>query len=407
MEDERNRTIKSMYWNQILGSFSSGLASPFIPYFAASIKFNSEEMGALQASQNFFPNVMQYPWGKLSDRLNNRTFFIIFGGVISSLMFIAFMYARSPLIFITIVIIQSIFGAMVAPAWNSLIGDISIPNRRASFIGKLSFYSNLAMLIAGVAFLIYTYFYRTTSVSIYYIPFSIAGILGVIAALLMLYARENKKFRGKSNSGLFRIIKKDRDFSYFLGVQMFYNFFMSLSWPLLFITTVDVLRASFFQVAMLNLFGLLTTVPFITLFGKVIDRTGTKWPMIISRFIFVPVPLIYAFANSVLDLYILNIFVGVGQAITNVAFISYILDASPKEDRGKYVGLYNMLIGVITFFGSMIGGILGLYIGLFNTYMISFAGRLSGSILFFRIKEKRIYPQSLKIGAFGSFMRKR
>ncbi|MGC8565532.1 MAG: MFS transporter [Thermoplasmata archaeon] len=216
MDDEKTRTIKSMYWNQILGSFSSGLASPFVPYFAASIKFNSEEMGALQASQNLFPNVMHYPWGKLSDRLNNRLFFIIFGGVISSLMFIAFIYAKSPLLFISVVIIQSIFGAMVSPAWNALVGDISLPSKRASFIGKLSFYSNLAMLFAGVIFLIYTIIYITKSVSIYYLPFSVAGILGVVASILMLYAKEEKKFRSREKNGLFRILRKDKDFSYFI-----------------------------------------------------------------------------------------------------------------------------------------------------------------------------------------------
>ncbi|MGC8565420.1 MAG: MFS transporter, partial [Thermoplasmata archaeon] len=107
------------------------------------------------------------------------------------------------------------------------------------------------------------------------------------------------------------------------------------------------------------------------------------------------------------DLYFLNIFSGISQAITNVAFIAYILDASPKEDRGKYVGIYNMLIGIVTFLGSMLGGILGLYIGLFNIYMISFAGRLSGSFLFFKIKEKRVYPQVFSMGMFGGILRKR
>ncbi|MGC9175651.1 MAG: MFS transporter [Thermoplasmata archaeon] len=407
MNDEKNRTIKSMYWNQILGSFSSGLASPFIPYYAAFLNFNSPEMGFLQASQNLFPNVTQYHWGKLSDKFNNRIFFIIIGGIISSLMFIAFIVAKSPIFFITVVIIQSIFGAMVTPAWNALIGDISLPSKRASFIGKLSFYSNLSMLFAGVAFLFYTLIYSKSSISIYYLPFAIAGILGVLSSLIMLYAKEEKKFRAERKSSLFSILKKDNDFSYFMYSQLFYNFFMSISWPLLFITTVDVLKASYFQVAMLNLLGLISTVPFITIFGKIIDRTGTKWPIIASRFMFVPVPLVYAFANSVIDLYILNIVTGISQAITNVAFIAYILDAAPKEDRGKYVGLYNMLIGIVTFFGSILGGYLGIYLGLFNTYMVSFIGRFSGSFLFFKIREKRVYPQMIRLNPFGGIMRKR
>ncbi len=42
-----SRTLKAMYVNQILGSFSSGLASPFIPYYAAGLNFTPGEMGIL------------------------------------------------------------------------------------------------------------------------------------------------------------------------------------------------------------------------------------------------------------------------------------------------------------------------------------------------------------------------
>lgn len=406
MLDDRSirRSRVAMYLNQLIGSFGSGLASPFLPYYAAALKFNSMEMGELQASSNLFPNLMQYIWGIVSDRMGRRLLFIIMGGFISSLMFILYIFSHTPEMLIAVVIIQSIFGAMVVPAWNALIGDLSTLSKRAAFIGNLSFYSNLSMLFAGVFFMVYAYQFGQ-SITVYYIPFYLAGILGVISSLIMLYAVEDrKKFIPVKKVRFLKNLKSDRDFSYFLFSQAFYNFSMAISWPLFYITTVDVLRASFFEVGVINLIGLLFTVLFIPIFSKMIDRYGPRNFMIMTRFLFAPVPLVYGIANSIYWIYILNALTGFTTAITNVAFLAYLLDVAPKEDRAKYIGIYNSILGVVTFFGSMIGGVLAQFLqsyyplvfSLLIVYLISFSGRLTGAVLFLRIKEKRKYPEHMR-----------
>ncbi len=401
---ENKRTLRAMYVNQILGSFSSGLASPFIPYYAADLNFTPGEMGILQASSNLFPNVLQYPFGKLSDIIQKRIIFIIIGGIVSSLVFIFLIGQIDPLFIVLLIIVQAIFSAMVTPAWNALIGDVALTKKRASFIGSLSFYSNFSMLFAGLFFLIYTMVKGTKGVYVYYLPFGIAGVVGVLGTLVMLYAQEPEKKKViKSKRSLMSIIKNDREFSYFLFAQGFYNFFMSISWPLIFITTVKILKASSFQIAVINLIGLSFTVPFLILFGRITDRYGPKIPMLLSRIMFIPVPLVYAFANSIYDIYLLNVLTGISTAFANISFLAYILDSSPTEDRGKYVGLYNTVIGFVTFFGSIFGGFLaqflegfyGLYMALLITYMVSFAGRFTGAVLFIKVKERRKYPQHM------------
>ncbi|MFP3318441.1 MAG: MFS transporter [Thermoplasmata archaeon] len=406
MLDEKSirRSRLAMYLNQLIGSFGSGLASPFLPYYAAALKFNSMEMGELQASSNLFPNIMQYLWGIISDRMGRRLIFIILGGFVSSFMFILYIFSHSPELLIAVVIVQSIFGAMVVPAWNALVGDLTSLSKRASFIGNLSFYSNLSMLFAGVFFIIYAYIYGQ-AISVYYIPFYLAGILGVLSSLIMLYAVEDKpKFVPVRKVNFIKTLRNDRDFSYFLFSQAVYNFSMAISWPLFYITTVDVLKASFFQVGLINLIGILFTVLFIPVFGRMIDRDGPRNFMIITRFLFVPVPLVYGISNSIIWIYLLNALTGFTTAITNVAFLAYLLDVAPREDRGKYIGVYNAILGLVTFFGSLIGGALAqfleiyypLVLSLLIVYMISFTGRLSGAILFLRIKEKRKYPEHMR-----------
>ncbi|MEM0116735.1 MAG: MFS transporter [Thermoplasmata archaeon] len=402
-ESAIKRSRIAMYLNQLVGNFGSGLASPFLPYYAAALKFNSFEMGTLQATSNLFPNLMQYFWGILSDRMGRRLIFIILGGFISSLMFIFYIFSHSPILLISVVIVQSIFGAMVVPAWNAFLGELTSLSKRAAFIGNLSFYSNLSMLFAGVFFIFYAYIYGN-SISVYYIPFYLAGILGVLSSLIMLYAEEEKKFVPIKKINFFKKIRRDRDFSYFLFSQAVYNFSMSISWPLFYITTVDVLKASFLEVGIINIIGILFTVIFLPIFGKMTDRFGPRNFMIISRFLFVPVPLVYGLSNSLIWIYILNALTGFTTAITNIAFLAYLLDVAPREDRGKYIGIYNAIIGVVTFVGSILGGAIAqflqiyypLVISLLIVYFISFLGRLTGALMFLKIKEKRKYPENMK-----------
>lgn len=401
---EEKRTRRSMYFNQLIGSFGAGLASPFIPYYAAALNFNSSQMGLLQASSNLFPNIFQYIWGKVSDILRMRLLFIIIGGIVSSVMYIAFIFVRSPYIVISIIVVQSIFSAMVIPAWNSMVGKVSRTDGRASFIGNLSFYSNLAMMFAGVFFIGYAFYYKYNSITVYFLPFYIAGIIGVFASLIMLYATEGREEREHSEKlSLYELLTSDRDFRYFLFAQSFYNFFMAISWPLFYITTVDVLKATFLEIGLINLIGLIFTVPFLKIFGKMIDRVGTKNFMTMSRFIFVPVPLAYGFAHSLSIIYIITAITGFSTAISNIAFTAYILDSAPPEKRGMYIGIYNSFLGFITFVGSIIGGfaaqffslIYGLYYGLLSMYLLSFMGRVTGAFLFLRVKERRKYPASI------------
>jgi hypothetical protein len=68
---------------------------------------------------------------------------------------------------------------------------------------------------------------------------------------------------------------------------------------------------------------------------------------------------------------------------------------SPKEFRGSYIAVYNLIVGVVTFFGSLIGGylavfttgIFGLFTGLLVVYMVSMVGRGVGAGLLFTVKE--------------------
>ena len=117
--------------------------------------------------------------------------------------------------------------------------------------------------------------------------------------------------------------------------------------------------------------------------------------MILFRVGFITVPLVYAIAPNIETLIVLGAFWGIVNAFGSASVTSYLLDVSPQELRGSYTAVYNLVIGIVTFVGSLIGGYLsdftigafGLVTGLFTVYMISPVGRTIGAGLHFTLRE--------------------
>lgn len=71
------------------------------------------------------------------------------------------------------------------------------------------------------------------------------------------------------------------------------------------------------------------------------------------------------------------------------------LKVTPKENRGSFAAVYNLIVSFVTFFGSLIGGYLsdymknlfGLITGLQIVYLISTVGRAIGAGLQFTLEE--------------------
>jgi MFS family permease len=114
---------------------------------------------------------------------------------------------------------------------------------------------------------------------------------------------------------------------------------------------------------------------------------------------------VYALATDVWQIYVINAGLGFANAMANVAFFAYILDVAPVEKKAEYFAVYNTIIGIATFFGSIIGGYLAFFfveyfsgnwiLGLGAVYAISAFGRAAGAVWFFKLKDPVKYPETL------------
>lgn len=96
--------------------------------------------------------------------------------------------------------------------------------------------------------------------------------------------------------------------------------------------------------------------------GRLSDKIGRKWIIVIGYLIYGVVYLSYAFAKTTLIIYILFSIYGLYSAFTEGVEKALVADISPDELKGSLIGLHATLVGIGLFPASLIGGLLWQYI---------------------------------------------
>lgn len=413
-KDPQAEIFSHMYSNQVGVNLGKGLADPYVPYLALEIGAGAAELGWLQAFINLFPAVMQVPWGKLSDFLGRRMPFLIIGGVLSFMLYFFMVGAVNAWQLIIMVAIQMFIGSMMIPTWSALVGDVTTIKNRGSVMSRFFVAATIAYVVGtllGGAMIKST----GSAMERFAMPFFIAGIAGILGSILLYEVMEKKRRMYASPKTLFKFglksfifisdLRENKHFRNLVVLNTTFNFLMSIIWPILILTYVDVLHASAWELGIISVTSTGATLFFQTKVGKLLDLTGPMPLILISRFSFIFYPIVLALATAVWHIYLLNLALGFGTAMANVAFFAYILDVAPEEKRGEYFAVYNTLIGLATFVGSIIGGYLAWYfqdyyagdliLALGALYAISAIGRLAGSIWFLKLKDPVKYPTTM------------
>ncbi len=420
--EEREEAISSMYSNQVGVSFGRGLADPFVPALAINIGASAAEIGWLQAVINLFPAVMQVPWGKFSDLFGRRIPFLVVGGVISFVMYFFMIGVIQPWQLIVLVSIQLAVGSMMIPTWSALVGDRTTARDRGSVMSRFFAVSSIAGLLGTlISGLLANTLMPGASVEqknetlvVFALPFFMAGLSGIIGSLMILKVKEQKRQLYASPRRIFTFglksylftheLKENKPFRDLVILNTAFNFIMSIIWPAMYFTYFKVLNATLLEYAIMTVISTGATLLSQIKVGKLLDLIGPMPQILISRFAFISVPIVYALATQVWHIYLINAALGFANAMANVAFFAYILDVAPEEKKAEYFAVYNTLIGVATFIGSIIGGYLvtvfyarysDWVLGLGVVYAISAFGRTAGAMWFFKLKDPVKYPETL------------
>jgi len=377
------------------------MVNPFMGAYAVKLGASSSDMGWFQSSLNISNNIMQLFWGRLSDKLKRRIPFIFLGSLTIAILWLPMIFITNATQLIILLAIQALLGSMATPTWTALIGDLVPSLKLGRTNATINLYASIGSLIATATSGIIMIQIGAKPQEIFFIPLAIATICGITSSTIMLRIKEkknNEKIKENLTSSILDVLKyarKNPDFLKYCYIEGTFEFFMSIAWPLIAITQIKVLNASMLEIASLTVVQSLVTIIFQRWIGNLADRIGRKPLLVFFRFSLITVPIAYAFSPNMNTLITVSAFWGISMALGQASMTAYLLDVAPQEYRGSFAALFNLIMGITTFFGSLFGGylsdytvgIFGLALGLQIVYMISMTGRIIGAALHLTLGE--------------------
>jgi MFS family permease len=343
------KRTKALYANSLASSMAMGSSQPFIAVYAAQLGATPTEIGFLHATMNLTTNAAQLIWGSFSDAVGRRVPFLVIGSLLSAALWPFALMTASPGTFVLLMTVKFAFYSMTLPTFTALIADVTEPDERTRETVRINTWSIVGAalatsLVAAV---------HSMGLNGYLVGFAVAMVAELASALVLLGFREQ------------RVAKR---------------------WPSLSMVNEITANAPYFQFLLLN-----------TLYAVSRAQLGlVKFVELqaLSRVAFTAVPLAYGLVPNVPVLVAINVMTGLINPLVNTARTVYLLAVVPVEGRATYIAVANVLQGLSSFAGSMIGGLLvdalsggseDVASAMIPVYLLSAAGRLAFGLLHFRL----------------------
>ncbi|MCX8162173.1 MAG: MFS transporter [Candidatus Bathyarchaeota archaeon] len=409
VEEDRNythRNLRLLFVKSVLSSLGDGMVAPFISVYPILLGASPSDMGLIRSTTNFTQSILQTFWGRLSDNIGRRVPIIFFGGIIGALTWILIAYTDSVMVYLLLIVIQTLAVSAVTPVWTALIGDNTTSTDRARVVAYIRLWSLSGSIVAAAISGWISSIAGGSGREVYKVPLLIAGSIGIISSLIILYVREGERARVRAKKPLFSLydlksLKQDRVFYEFCRVNAIASFALSIAWPIFPITLQSILRLPPATLTILSISQGLASLSIQRYVDRVIGRYGCERVITIYRLTLIIVPTSYLLAEITGRLPILvanNIALGLISAMGETAYTAYLLGIVNELERGERIAVYNLSVGITTTVGSLVGGYIasvvegcmGLIWATRIVYLISIAGRVATAIMVWKTIGRRV-----------------
>ncbi len=362
IKQHSNITTTSIIFIFILSalvSAASFISRLFIELYAVIIGSSAFAISIITSSRNLVQLSFQSTFGRISDRLGRKKL-MVGGLIISGISLGLFSLIQNQWILVGGVFFFSIGFASYYPSFTALQGDLTSKENRASFISLITligaFGTITALLLTGVIGA-----KGETELEQYSIILRIIGGLFIFTAIVALLFDEPETKRLKDKQVFsFTPFRQNSRYRKFIIINCVMFFSMSMGWPI-----YGFVRA-FYATAQENtyIWAVFSGCQIITLLivQKAIDKIPREKLLFFGRVFMFFIPL--NLAITILwfpywwQIALGSAVSGISNALFLVSQNAYILDLAPEDKKGTYMGLFNFFIGIATFFGSLLMGMI-------------------------------------------------
>ena len=381
----------------------------YVTPYALTMNATTAQIGLLSSVPNFTMSLVQLATPTLSERAGSRKGFILPVVFINALMWLPILLI--PYVFHSnqvwwLILFQTLvtaFDSMSNPPWGSMMADLVQRELRGRFFGNRNRIMGLvSMLFSFTAGGILQLFTGNTNLA-----FSIIFAGAIVSRLASLY------FLSQMNEPLFPTTDKKKHDSLLkisrgllstnIGKFIVYcsliNLTTLIAGPFFTPYMLRELKFNYITYTIINSVATLTTLGFMTWWGRRTDRAGSIKILKLTSFMIPLVPIMWLISGNFYWIILAQILSGFAWSGFQLSSNIFIYDASPQDNRTRFIALYNALTFMGISIGSLAGGFIAPHLPLIkgsyflSIFLLSGLLRLVVVFLFLnRISEVRDVP---------------
>jgi MFS family permease len=369
-EEQEKKVRKSLRYSIMDGFFWSimvGFGESFLSAFAIFLKATDGQIGLLGSLPQALGSLSQLLSRRLMGLLNSRKRIVLFGVLISALMYLPitlafFLGKASVTLLLLFVCLYWISSTIIGPAWNSWMGDLVNKNERGAYFGKRNriagFATFFSFIIAG--YLLQQFGGSTSRQYMgYMIIFAIA-----MAARMLSFISVTKQYEPTYHDdpgayfSFLDFMKKApfNNYGIFVIYQAFMNFGVYLSGPFFTAYMLKDLHLGYMDYTLLQAAAILMRNLTMPIWGKAMDRFGARKVLTIAGFTMPIVPILWVLSRNFWYLIGVQLYSGLVWAAFDLAVFTFMFDITTPQKRASCVAYFNVLNGAAMLVGALIGG---------------------------------------------------
>lgn len=364
---QRSSLDNNLRWNNINGVFSTlsqNMLMPFTGIFAIKLGATDAQIAALSSWPALVSLFAMIPGARMVDRyprkkplvagfmLFNRVFFLL----LALMPFIVRDESRRPLLFVAMIALMNVPGAVANVSWQSFIGSVIPADRRAMAFATrnqlMGFCGVVASLVAGLIM------DRLSFPSGFQIMFFAGFVLAMLEVTAFLRIEETPaapqalvpRDRVSLSTRLkhtWQVMRGYPAYWRFAAASLVFHFGWQMGGPLFTKYQVQELHATSSWVSIISVCSTVGSVLAYPLWARLSERYGNKRLLIFSTLGMALTPVFYAISSQPWMLAALSILVGISTAGTLLLLFNGLLEVSPEQNRTQYIAYHNTATNVV------------------------------------------------------------
>ena len=405
---KRNRVRDSLrvsYWDGLFNSAMVGLVSDYVTPFALWLKATTSQIGLLSAFSSLASSLLQLVAADITDWARSRKRIVVLFVYLQLLVFlpgiiIPFVFKEHAVL--ALIVCNTLFNgfaALATPAWSSLMSEYVPTGKRGKYFGwRAKVMGPVAMAFSFISGII-LFLFKGNGLAAFAIIFSSAFLCRLASWYFLARMYEpGISVRKEDTFSFIRFLVKMREsnFARFTVFVALFQFSVNVAAPFFPVLMLRDLKFNYLTYTILIAAVTCANIFTIGRWGKFADRVGNLRIMRFTAFFIASLPILWIINRHPVFLFIAQLVSGFAWAGFNLCASNFIYDAVSAPKRTRCIAYFNVLAGIATFCGAVLGGyIVNFLPALFGYRLLSLfliAGILRfcvAGLLFGKIKEVR------------------